>query len=42
MAENFPNLKKGNRYPGKGTTEGLKQYEPKQTYTKTYNQNGKS
>ena len=42
MAENFPNLKKGNRYPGKGTTEGLKQDEPKQTYTKTYNQNGKS
>ena len=39
MAENFPNL---NRYPQTGSTEGPKQDEPKQTYTKTYyNENGK-
>ena len=35
MAENFPNLKK-ETYPDIGSTEGPKQVEPKQTYTKTY------
>ena len=35
MAENFPNLKK-ETYPDTGSTEGPKQVEPKQTYTKTY------
>ena len=33
MAENFPNLKKENKYPGTGSS---KQDETKQTYTKTY------
>ena len=35
IAENFPNLKK-EMYQGTGSTEGPKQYEPKQTYPKTY------
>ena len=30
-----PKPKEGNRYPGTGSTEGPKQDEPKQTYTKT-------
>ena len=43
MAENFPNLKEGSRHPDTGSTEGPKQDEPKQTYTKIYyNKNGKS
>ena len=34
--------KKGNRYPDTESTEGPKQDEPKQTYTKTYyNKNAK-
>ena len=42
MTENFPNLKK-ETYPDKGSTEVSQQDEPKQTYTKTYdNRNGKS
>ena len=32
----FPKPKEGNKYPGTGSTEGPKQDEPKQTYTKTY------
>ncbi len=41
-AENFPNLKK-ETYPDIGSTKGLRQDEPKQTYAKTnYNKNGKS
>ena len=42
MSEKFPNLKK-ETHPGTGSTEGPKQYKPKQTYTKTYyNKNSKS
>ena len=36
MAENLPNLRKENRYPGTGSTEGPKQDEPKQTHVRTY------
>ena len=43
MAKNFPKLKEGNRYPDIGSTEGSKEDEPKQTYTKIdYNKNGQS
>ena len=32
----FPDIEKGNRYPGTRRTEGPKQDEPKETSTKTY------
>ena len=35
MAEKHPKSELGNRYPSTGSTEGLKQDEPKQTQTKT-------
>ena len=42
-AENFRIFKEGNRYLDTRSTEGPKQVERKQTYTKTYyNKNGKS
>ena len=42
MTKDFPDLKK-ETYSGAGSTEGPKQDEPKQTYTKTcYNYNGES
>ena len=35
MTENFPNLKKGNRYQDTGSTEGPLQAKPKESHSKT-------
>ena len=43
MGENIFKSEEGNRYPDTGNTEGYKQVEPKETYTKTCcNKNSKS
>ena len=36
MAENFPNLVKGNRYTGPRSTQSPKQDEPKEAHIKTH------